>query len=68
MNVFTLAKGRRIAFGHFKSAEITQKELEGWKVESVVYLKRPPKQQQKRRSNHVRKSAGLNKNGIPIMQ
>lgn len=68
MNLFTLSKGRRIAFGHFKSAEITQMETEGWKVESAVYLKAPVVKKRKPLINHVSKQVGVNKNGIPIVQ
>lgn len=67
MNLFTLSKGRRIAFGHFRAAEIDEMQLEGWKVESVVYLKRHlPKR--RRKPKRVLKQVAVNKHGIPIRQ
>ncbi|MEQ6355945.1 hypothetical protein ABNX05_15045 [Lysinibacillus sp. M3] len=66
MEPYTLAKGWRIAFGHFNSAEIEQMRYEGWKVESVVYLKQHlPK---RKKTRQAPKLVVFNKNGIRVMQ
>lgn len=66
MQLYTLARGWRIAFGHFNSSEIKQMQSEGWKVESVVYLKQQfPKQKNLRQAP---KQVAVNKHGIPILQ
>ena len=61
MNVFTLTKGFRVAFGHFNAEEIVQMKTEGWRIESVVELKFKMPSVRK-------KQIGVNKNGIPVMQ
>lgn len=66
MELYTLTREWRVAFGQFNSAEIKQMESEGWKVESVVYLKQQlPKRKKPRQSP---KQVAVNKNGIPILQ
>lgn len=61
MNVFTLTKGFRVAFGHFNDEEILQMQFEGWRVECGIELKfsMPPAR---------KKQIGVNKNGIPVVQ
>lgn len=66
MQLYTLARGWRIAFGHFNLAEIKQMKYEGWKVESVVYLK--PQMPKQRKPRQVPKQVAVNKHGIPIRQ
>lgn len=66
MELYTLVKGWRIAFGHFNSTEIKQMRYEGWKVESVVYLKQHMPKRKKTRQ--VPKQVAFNKNGIRVMQ
>lgn len=66
MELYTLTKGWRVAFGHFNLAEIEQMRREGWRVESVVYLQQKmPKQ---RKHKKIPKKVAVNKHGIPVQQ
>lgn len=66
MELYTLTKGWRVAFGHFNLAEIEQMRREGRGVESVVSLQQKmPKQ---RRRMKVPKKVAVNKHGIPVQQ
>jgi len=65
MELYTLTRGWRVAFGHFNLDEIEQMQYEGWKVESLVYLRQQlPKQNKPRQAP---KKVAVNKHGIPVM-
>lgn len=66
MELYTLTKGWRVAFGHFNLAEIEQMRHEGWRIESKVYLQQKmPKQ---RKPMKVPRKVAVNKHGIPVQQ
>ena len=68
MIVWTLYHGKFVAFGEFNSKELLQMKREGWRIVSSVELKHKPIKRKKHKRHVQGKVAGVNKNGIEVMQ